>query len=314
MMIGMYMKMEYIKQEMFCNPYGFLSAQHPARTIDIRTAINYTMNMKIKFTYIFLTCVLFLCGCATDVMTGKRTMALVSDKQINASASEQYAQVLKESKVVKGTSEAEMLSNVGWKLVRAAEKWTVAQGYPDYFKDYQWTFTLIQDDSVNAWAMSGGRVAFYTGILSVTKNEAGIAAVMGHEIAHAILNHSQQQASAGLIQQGGLMGASILLGASGLSSTTQSLSMTAVQAGSNVLGTLPFSRKHESEADLLGLKLMAIAGYDPNEAVALWERMNALGGGGTPAWLSTHPSHEDRIKNLKNSIPAAKQTAAQLRA
>lgn len=255
---------------------------------------------------------LLLCSCAKDLQTGKSTMAFVPNSQIFSSANEQYDQVLKESKVVKGTPEAEMLSRVGWKLVKASEKWVAAQGSPDHFKEYQWAFTLIESKDINAWAMPGGKIAFYTGILSVTQNEAGIAVVMGHEIAHAILNHGQQRMSAGLLQQGGLMGASILLGASGFSSQTQSLSMSAAEMGSNVLGTLPFSRKHEDEADLLGLKLMTIAGYDPNEAVRFWERMNALSGGSSgPAWLSTHPSHEGRIKNLKDSIPKATQTAAQ---
>ena len=267
----------------------------------------------LKIPYIFSAAALLLCGCATNVMTGKSTMALVPNSQINSAAAEQYAQVLSESKVVKGTPDAEMLSRVGWKLVAAAEKWTAAQGSPNHFADYQWTFTLIEDNSINAWAMPGGRVAFYTGILPVTKNEAGIAVVMGHEIAHAILNHGQQRMSAEMLQQAGLTGASVLLGGSGMSPQMQELSMTAFGVGSNVFGTLPFSRKHEDEADLLGLKLMAIAGYDPYEAPRFWERMNALDSGGSgPAWLSTHPSNENRIKNLQNSIPAAKQTAAQL--
>jgi len=268
--------------------------------------------MKIRITAIFLAVTLLLCGCAKDLQTGKSTMAFVPNKQLISSANQQYDQVLKESKVAKGTPEAEMLSRVGWKLVSAAEKWVVAQGSPNHFKDYQWAFTLIEDKSINAWAMPGGKIAFYTGILPITQNEAGIAVVMGHEIAHAILNHGQQRMSAGILQQAGMMGTSIALGASGMSPQMQSLSMTAFGVGSNVFGTLPFSRKHEDEADLLGLKLMAIAGYNPNEAVSFWERMNAQGGSGSgPAWLSTHPSHEGRIKNLKNSIPKAMQTAAQ---
>ena len=228
-------------------------------------------------------------------------------------SNDQYAQTLKESTVVKGTKDSDMVSNVGWKMVRAAEKLVAAQGSPNHFKDYQWEFTLIQDKSINAWAMPGGKIAFYTGILPVTQNDAGIAVVMGHEIAHAILNHGQQRMSAEIIQQAGLAGTSMALGGTGMSPQMQSLSMTAFGVGSNVFGTLPFSRKHEDEADLLGLKLMAIAGYDPFEAVRFWERMNALGGSSGPAWLSTHPSHENRIKNLKNSIPKAQQTAAQLK-
>ncbi|MCL2018075.1 MAG: M48 family metallopeptidase [Alphaproteobacteria bacterium] len=266
--------------------------------------------MNIKIQYIFLTVMLLLGGCAKDVMTGKSTMAFIPNNQLFSMADEQYSQTLADKKVVTNTPEAEMLLRVGWKLVRAAEKWVTAQGSPNHFKDYKWSFALIEDKSINAWAMPGGRIAFYTGILPVTQNESGIAVVMGHEIAHAILNHGQQRMSAGLLQQAGMMGTSIALGSSRMSPEMQSLSMTAFGVGSNVFGTLPFSRRHEDEADLLGLKLMAIAGYDLHEAVRFWERMNDLGGGGGPAWLSTHPSHKDRIKNLQNSIPKAKEAAA----
>jgi len=245
-------------------------------------------------------------------MTGKRTMAFVPNNMLFAMASEQYAQTLNEKTVVRGTPDAEMLSRVGWKMVAAAEKWVAAQGSPNHFKDYQWEFTLIRDNSINAWVMPGGKIAFYTGILPVTQNEAGIAVVMGHEIAHAILNHGQQRMSAGLLQQAGMVGASVALDSTSLSPETQALTMTAFGVGSSVFGTLPFSRRHEDEADLLGLKLMAIAGYDPHEAVNFWERMNALSGGsGGPAWLSTHPSHSGRIRNLRNSIPKAQRAAAQ---
>ncbi|MCL2758443.1 MAG: M48 family metallopeptidase [Alphaproteobacteria bacterium] len=263
-------------------------------------------------SFIFLVAAALLGACATDVMSGKRTMALIPESQMNSMASQQFAQVKKENKIVKGTPDAQMIDRVGWKLVRAAEKWVAAQGSPNHFRNYKWEFILIEDKSINAWAMPGGRIAFYTGILPVTQNEAGIAVVMGHEIAHAILNHGQQRMSAGLLQQAGLASASIALGGTSMSPEMQSLTMTAFGVGSNVFGTLPFSRRHEDEADLLGLKLMAIAGYDPAEAVAFWERMSALSrGGGGPAWLSTHPSHAGRIRNLQNSIPKAKQAAVQ---
>jgi predicted Zn-dependent protease len=224
---------------------------------------------------------------------------------------EQYNQFLNENTVVTGTPESDMLSRVGWALVEASQKWVAGQGNPRHLDDYQWAFNLIQDDSVNAWAMPAGMIVFYTGILPVTQNEAGIAVVMGHEIAHAILNHGQQRMSAGLLQELGGTAVALGTGAAGLSPETQALSMTAFGVGSSVFGTLPFSRSNEDEADLLGLKLMAIAGYNPEEAVTFWERMNSLSGGGAPPqWLSTHPSHEHRIQNLRSSIPEAKRVAA----
>ena len=239
-------------------------------------------------------------------------MAFVSNAQLFAMAAEQHDQFLRENTVVTGTPEAVMLERVGWRLVEAAQKWVTAQGHPNHLEGYQWSFTLVQDNTVNAWVMPGGKIVFYTGILPVTLNEAGIAVVMGHEIAHAVLNHGQQRMSAALLQQVGAVGISIFLEGGGFSPEIQALSMTAFGVGSTIFGTLPFSRRHEDEADLLGLKLMAIAGYHPEEAALFWERLHALAGdGGTPEWLSTHPSHANRIRNLRRSIPEAKQAAAQ---
>jgi predicted Zn-dependent protease len=159
--------------------------------------------------------------------------------------------------------------------------------------------------------MPGGKIVVYTGILPVTKTEAGLAVVLGHEISHALLNHGQQRMSAGVLQELGSTALTVGLGLSDVSSTTQELAMLAYGVGVPLVGTLPFSRSHESESDHYGLLLMAIAGYNPEEAPPFWERMAALGGGGTPQFLSTHPSDETRIKQLQGWIPEAKQKAAQ---
>jgi predicted Zn-dependent protease len=238
-------------------------------------------------------------------------MALVSNAQLFSMASEQHAQFISENTVVTGTPDALMLERVGWRLVEAAQQWVTAQGAANHLDGFMWSFTLIQDNTINAWVMPGGKVVFYTGILPVTQNEAGIAVVMGHEIAHAVLNHGQQRMSAALLQQVGMVGVSLALDGGGFSPEMQAISMTAFGVGSTLFGTLPFSRRHEDEADHLGLLLMAIAGYNPNEAVYFWERMNALGGGGSvPEWLSTHPSHANRVRNLRRWVPEAMQTAA----
>ena len=238
-------------------------------------------------------------------------MALVPNSQLFAMASEQYAEFLSENTVVSGTPEAIMLERVGWRLVEASQRWVASQGSPDHLDGFQWAFTLIQDDSINAWVMPGGKIVFYTGILPLTQNEAGIAVVMGHEIAHAILNHGQQRMSAAMLQQVGAAGISVFLDGGGVSPEIQAATMTAFGVGSALFGTLPFSRSHEDEADRLGLILMAIAGYDPYEAVSFWERMNALGGAGIPQWLSTHPSHEHRVRNLRRTVPEARRIAAE---
>ena len=160
--------------------------------------------------------------------------------------------------------------------------------------------------------MPGGKIVFYTGILPVTQNEAGLAVVMGHEIAHAVLHHGQQRMSAALLQQFGMVGLSVFMGGAGVTPEITALTMTAFGVGSTLMGTLPFSRQHEDEADYLGLVLMTIAGYNPYEALYFWERMNALGGGASiPQFLSTHPSHENRIRQLRHWIPEAKRIAAE---
>jgi len=254
---------------------------------------------------------LMITACAVNPFTGKRTMALVGNDSLMASSATQYKQFLRENKVIKGTPEANMVANAGDRIKKAAEKWAASVGQSNFLKDYQWEFNLIESKEVNAWAMPGGKIVFYTGILPVTKTEAGIAVVMGHEIAHSLLNHGQQRMSAGLIQELGGAGLSVGLGLVGLSPTTQALAMTAYGVGSEIGGTLPFSRKHEFEADEYGLNLMAIAGYGPEEAVVFWERMSSLGGGAPPQFLSTHPSDANRIKNLQSLVPKAKQKAAE---
>ena len=168
---------------------------------------------------------------------------------------------------------------------------------------------LVESKELNAWCMPGGKIVFYTGILPVCKDDAGIAAVMGHEVAHALANHGQQRMSAGLLQQVGAVGTQVAVG--NKDPQTQALVMQAYGVGSQVGGMLPFSRSHESEADMIGLTLMAIAGYDPINAVKVWERMAALSNGKSqPEILSTHPSNQTRINELTALLPKAKAEAA----
>ena len=260
-----------------------------------------------KIYYLFLVFIIFS-GCATNPLTGKRSMAFISNAQLFPMAFAQFREFINENTVVTGTYEAEMIIRVGNRLVDAAQQMFAAQGAPNYLNDYRWEFVLVQDNTINAWVMPGGKIVFYTGILPLTQNEAGIAVVMGHEIAHAVLNHGQQRMSAGLLQQIGMMGVSILTG--GLAPETQALILSAFGITTNLAAALPFSREHEREADRFGLQLMAIAGYDPYEAVGFWERMEAISAGGTPEWLSTHPSPPNRIRDIRAFIPEAMQIAA----
>jgi predicted Zn-dependent protease len=236
-------------------------------------------------------------------------MALVGNDVLFASSFQQYSEFLSENKVIKGTPDAIMVERIGGNIRKAAEKWLISEGQPGYLKNYKWEYHLVDSKEVNAWCMPGGKIVVYTGILPLTQTEDGLATVMGHEVAHALLNHGQQRVSAGVLQEIGA--ASVAIASSGKSKESQALLMTAYGVGSSLFGTLPFSRKHESEADHYGLILMAIAGYNPEASVPFWQRMAAKGGG-APQFLSTHPSDATRIKQLRESIPVAKKKAAQL--
>ncbi|MFK7050375.1 MULTISPECIES: M48 family metallopeptidase [Flavobacterium] len=264
--------------------------------------------MKKRILYAFSILSLII-SCAKNPFTGKSTMALVPDSQIFPTAFQQYNQFLSENKVIKGTTEAKRVENIGIKIKTAAERWLNANGNSTYLKNYAWEYNLVDSKEVNAWCMPGGKIVVYTGILPITKDEAGMAAVMGHEVAHALANHGQQRMSAGLLQQAGAIG--VAIATSSKSQQQQAEFMQYYGLASQVGGMLPFSRAHESEADQIGLLLMAIAGYNPENAVYVWERMSAKSNGqAPPEFMSTHPSNETRITNLKQWIPNVKIEAA----
>ncbi|WP_396172680.1 M48 family metallopeptidase [Flavobacterium sp.] len=265
--------------------------------------------MKRMLVFSLFGTLILIMGCATNPLTGKSTLALVDNSSIFPSAFQQYDAFLKENKVISGTSDAKLVETVGLKIKLAAEKWLNAIGKPEYLKDYQWEYKLVEDPAVNAWCMPGGKIVVYSGILPVTKDESGLATVMGHEVAHALLNHGQQRMSAGMLQQVGAVGVGVAVGNE--SQATQEIAMTAYGATTQLGGMLPFSRSHESEADKIGLILMAIAGYNPEASVPFWKRMGEASGGQEPAeFMSTHPSHNTRVSNLTRWIPEAKTEAA----
>lgn len=245
-------------------------------------------------------------ACKTNPFTGQKVLNFYGNNQIFPTAFAQYDEFLGEHKVVTGTSDAKMIVKTGQRIAAAAERWLTANGYPGYLKDYKWEYNLVEDETVNAWCMPGGKIVFYTGILPVCKGETGIAVVMGHEVAHALADHGAQRMSAGTLQQLGAVAGNVVI------QDQEKLNMfnQAYAVGSQVGVMLPFSRSHETEADRIGLQIMAIAGYNPEEAAELWKRMQALGGGAPPEFLSTHPSNETRIKNLTEWAPMAKQEAA----
>jgi predicted Zn-dependent protease len=265
------------------------------------------MNFKVKFLFSLLF--LGVLSCAKNPFTGKSTMAFVSNSGIFPTAFQQYRQFLSENKVLTGTPDSKRITSIGMKIKTAAEKWLNANNHSSYLDGYEWEYNLVESKELNAWCMPGGKIVFYTGILPVCKDDAGIAAVMGHEVAHALANHGQQRMSAGVLQQIGAAGAQFAVG--NKNAQTQALVMQAYGAGSQVVGMLPFSRSHESEADMIGLTLMAIAGYNPINAVNVWERMSEISKGQAPAEiLSTHPSNQTRINELTALLPKAREEAA----
>jgi predicted Zn-dependent protease len=201
-----------------------------------------------------------------------------------------------------------MIRRVGGRIARATEQFLVENGLGHEVSGYQWEFNLIQDDdTINAWCMPGGKIAFYTGILPITRDETGVAVVMGHEVAHAVAKHGGERMSQGLLVQ--LGGVALAVAMSSKPAETQNLFMSAYGLGATVGLVLPFSRQHEYEADRIGLTLMARAGYDPRAAVGLWERMNEIskGKGAPPEFLSTHPAPTSRIQYIQEFLPEAMQ-------
>lgn len=244
--------------------------------------------------------------CATVAVTGRRQLALVPNSEIMPMSFNEYNKIKTTGNVITGTPEANMVTNSGTKIQKAVEQYMNEKGLSGQLDGFAWEFILLRDDAtVNAWCMPGGKVAFYTGIMPICKDEPGVAVVMGHEVAHAIANHGRERMSSGLVAQFGMASLQLAMGQN--PTLTQQLLMQSVGMGSQ-LGMLKFSRTHESEADKMGLIFMAMAGYDPREAPKFWERMSKLSGGAAPPeFLSTHPSHETRISDLNKWMPEALQ-------
>jgi len=197
-----------------------------------------------------------------------------------------------------------MVKRVGRNIEGAVVQYLYDNNYAELLEGFDWEFNLVDDPQVNAWCMPGGKVVVYTGILPVTQDEAGLAVVMGHEIAHAIADHGNERMSQGLLQQYGGVALSVAL--QDKPAETQALWMTAYGVGTYYGAMLPYSRLHESEADHLGLIFMSIAGYNPQASIPFWQRMaDASGGQAPPEFMSTHPSHETRISNLQKWMPEA---------
>ncbi len=238
---------------------------------------------------------LLAAGCSTVPYTHRSQIMLVSESEDLKLGATAYGQVLKESRIVHDPQITDVVQRVGKRIATVADR-----------PDYQWEFTVIDDSkTVNAFCLPGGKVAVYTGIFPVARDEAGLATVLGHEVAHALARHGAERMSQSELLQVGAAGVAVAAGAGG---ATQQAVMAAYGLGSQVGIALPFSRSQESEADHIGLILMAKAGYDPQASVGLWQRMQADSQGkNPPQWLSTHPAPATRVDDLRGWLAEAQQ-------
>lgn len=243
-----------------------------------------------------------LSACATVPLTGRSQLAMLSSQEIQPLVNEEYQKALTASPVLTSSNHGQAVVTVGKKMAVVVEKYLTGQGYGNLVKELAWEFNLLESPQVNAWCMPGGKVAFYTGILPITQTETGIAVVMGHEIAHAVASHANERMSTGLLFNFGFSALSTAVGQN--PTLTQSIFLQSVGIGTE-LKMLKFSRKHELEADRMGLIFMAMAGYDPREAPLFWERMSATSGQAPPEFLSTHPGPDQRVERLTARMPEA---------
>ena len=267
---------------------------------------NFKQITQMKKLVSFLTILIIVSSCSTVPITGRKRVNLIPDSQALPMAFQQYDGFLRENALSKDVSTTNQIKDVGSRISKAVDRFMRANDMTQEADSYRWEFNLIEDKTVNAWCMPGGKVVFYTGILPICANEDGIAAVMGHEVAHAFAKHGQERMTQGLAAQ--LGGVAIAVGTANKPEKTKQIWNIAYGVGSQ-LGMLKYSRVHETEADKLGLVFMIMAGYQPKEAVNVWVRMSQRGGEAPPEFLSTHPSNQTRIKTLTEYIPHAKQLA-----
>jgi len=263
--------------------------------------------MKKGLILLFVTAL--LSQCATVPITGRKQAKLLPSSQLSSMALTEYDNFKKNEKILPDSDErVKTVKEIGNNIAAAVEKFMIANHMKDRLSEFDWEFNVAEQDVLNAWCMPGGKVMFYTGILPVCDGVGGISTVMGHEIAHAVARHGNERMSQGLlVQMGGL---SLSAALEQKPEATHSLAMTAFGASSQ-LGMLKYSRVHESEADKMGLVFMIMAGYDANEAIDFWSRMSAKKGGeAPPEFLSTHPSDDTRIREIREFIPKAKELAA----
>ena len=263
---------------------------------------------KIKFLLMsMVAAVLVSCGTTSTVpITGRKQNLMVSDGEMLSLSTQQYQEFMKTAKLSTDATKTAMVKRVGQNLANAVVSYLNANGMQNDVQNYKWQFNLVADKQANAWCMPGGLIVVYEGILPITQDEASLAIVLGHEIAHAVARHSAEQMSTQIKQQYGVQGAGALASILGVGSNTVAVGQAVVSSGINLFN-LKYSRSHESEADYMGLIFAAMAGYNPEAAVTFWQRMASASTSNTSEFLSDHPSDATRIKNIQGWLPEAKK-------
>ncbi len=264
--------------------------------------------MKKTTTLLLLAVMLLLNGCSSVPITGRKQLNLVSDEQVLSSSIASYNSFMTSAKQANAISKDQVKTNqvirVGQKIAAATEAYLRATGLESDIKNFAWEFNLVKSDEMNAWCMPGGKIVVYEGLMKIVSSDDDLAVVLGHEVAHAVAKHSNERMSQQVAAQAG---AQVLAGVlSGQSYQTQTIAQQVYGLGAQYGVMQPFSRKHESEADKMGLVLMTIAGYNPQNAITFWQKMSANSQSNVPEFLSSHPSHETRIKDLTQWVPQVK--------
>ena len=259
----------------------------------------------MKTLLIALSCVTVMASCSKNAITGRNQLALLSEAELQQMAAQEYRQFLSQSQVVSSTNnkDAEMVRRVGQRITSAITSYYTKQGLASELEGFKWEYNLVNDPAVNAWCMPGGKIVVYTGLLPVTRNEAALAVVIGHEVTHAIAKHGNERMSQAMVAQGiGVAGGILTQGNDRVNSIFNSV----YGPGASIGVLLPNSRKQELEADRFGLIFTAMAGYNPQEAIPLWQRMEQMSNGQKPPeFLSTHPTEANRIEQLQKFMPEA---------
>ena len=247
------------------------------------------------------------CGTSSTVpISGRKRTLMVSDEQVLSLSNQQYQEYMQTAKPSTNAANTAMVKRVGQNLANAVVTYLNANGLGSEVSQYKWEFNLVQDQSVNAFCMPGGKIVVYEGLLPITQDETSLAIVLGHEIAHAVAKHSAEQMSTTIKQQYGAQALSVLMTGAGASSGLQQVAGTVFGLGTKG-ASAKYSRDHESEADYMGIIFAAMAGYNPDAAVPFWQRMSQATGGGSTSWLSTHPSDATRIKQIQGWLPEARK-------